>query len=211
MGSNLYENLAALSKQRQASGERSSISSLMGLLNEPSAPVGSRLPDDYGAANPMIPMPDPGPVPAASQSAFSPKQKASKGTTELERFVNAIAGQESNGKHSAVGVVTRNGDRAYGKYQVMGNNLAGSRKGWDYETTGKDVTPEQFLRNPQLQEDVAKGKLTEYYKKFGVAGAAKAWYGGPGAAKRNSNAKQYGGPSLNSYAQSIIRRMAGNK
>src|SRR5688500_8767678 len=35
----------------------------------------------------------------------------------------AIAGIESGGRYNAIGPRTKNGDRAYGKYQVMGNNV----------------------------------------------------------------------------------------
>jgi len=118
--------------------------------------------------------------------------------------MDSIAQQESGGNYSAVGVPTRSG-QALGKYQVLDSNIEGPG-GWDKETLGRDISAQEFLNSPELQEKVAQTKLAAYYKDYGAAGAAKAWYGGPGAV-RDSNAPQYGGPSINGYANSVVSRM----
>ena len=93
----------------------------------------------------------------------------------------------------------------------MPANIRGNRRGWDYEALGRDVSEGEFMKNPQLQDQIARFKLQQYYNKYGAANAATAWYGGPGAIKRSSAAKtkkQKGGyPSINSYAASILKRM----
>ena len=93
----------------------------------------------------------------------------------FEQFFSAISEQESNGNYSAKGVWV-NGDRAYGKYQVMGANIPS----WTRTYYGKSLTPQQFLNNPKAQEAVARGVLKSYFNKWGARGAAAAWYAGPG-------------------------------
>lgn len=129
------------------------------------------------------------------------------GNKKLDAFLKAIADQESGGNYSAVGVRTKYGT-AQGKYQILDSNINGPG-GWDKEVLGKNISVKQFLNNPNLQEKIARGKLTSYYKKYGARGAAKAWYAGPGNANTNSNRSQYGGPSINDYAASVLRRMIG--
>jgi hypothetical protein len=118
----------------------------------------------------------------------------------FDQFFRAIAEQESNGRYSAVGVWVR-GDRAYGKYQVMGANIPS----WTKQYYGKSLTPQQFLNNPAAQEAVAKGKLKSYYNKYGARGAASAWYSG-NPNLHMSTASQSGGPSIKSYVDSVINK-----
>src|SRR5574339_492373 len=96
------------------------------------------------------------------------------------KFMSAISGQESGGNYGA-----RNRDSGtMGKYQIMPSNLGGSKSGWDYEALGRDVSVSQFMKSPQLQEAIAQYKLRQYYQKWGPAGAAVAWYAGPGTADK---------------------------
>lgn len=121
-------------------------------------------------------------------------------------FLQSIATQESGGNYSAVGVDTGGGHRAYGKYQIMDFNFAG-KGGWDKEALGRDISIQKFLNTPRIQEKIARSKLTDYFRQYGARGAAKAWYAGPGNAYTNSDAPQYGGPSINDYANEVVRRM----
>jgi hypothetical protein len=128
-----------------------------------------------------------------------------KGNT-FDSFLRAISGQESGGNYGA-----RNRDSgAMGKYQIMPGNISGSG-GWDYEALGRNITTSQFMASPQLQESIAQYKLQSYYSKYGPAGAAVAWYAGPGAVagwKRGGGNRSQGNyPTINSYAQSILRKM----
>lgn len=123
----------------------------------------------------------------------------------LGAFLQAISTQESGGDYGAVGTPTSYGT-ALGKYQVLDSNIEGPG-GWDEETIGREITPEQYLNSPKLQEAIAMAKLEEYFKQYGPAGAAKAWYAGPGNAYSNSDSSQYGGPSINDYAASVLAHM----
>lgn len=131
------------------------------------------------------------------------KMKGSPVGGNLGKFLHAIATQESGGRYNALGIVTRSGDRAYGKYQIMGANIPS----WSEAALGKSLTPQQFLHSPKAQEAVARYKLTQYFKRYGAAGAAKAWYAGEGNARTSSDSPQYGGPSINDYAAQVLRRM----
>jgi Transglycosylase SLT domain len=121
-------------------------------------------------------------------------------------FLNAIAGRESGGNYSA----RNRSSGAMGKYQIMPGNITGSRKGWDYEALGYDVSPGQFMASPKLQEAIARYKLQQYFNRYGAWGAAVAWYAGPGALKysRNSlNRRQGAYSSISTYANAIVKRM----
>lgn len=124
----------------------------------------------------------------------------SEGGNEFNNLVAAIGGQESGGDYNA-----KNGRTgASGKYQIMPDNWPS----WSQEAglpAGAEMTPEN-------QEIVARFKLKQYYDKYGARGAAIAWYGGEGALSYSANAmnkKQGNGdePSINEYADSVLKRM----
>jgi hypothetical protein len=120
------------------------------------------------------------------------------------KFIAAISGQESGGNYSA----RNRSSGAMGKYQIMPANIRGSGKGWDFEALGRDISEAQFMASPQLQEAIARYKLQQYFNKYGPRGAAIAWYAGPGAVNRvNLNKSQGAYPTINQYANSILRRM----
>lgn len=149
-----------------------------------------------------IRMPDPNSwnIPQ-NQGVRGPSGPVASGGGDFESFVNAISGKESGGNYRAVNPHSG----AMGKYQIMPGNV----RAWSREILGYSISPQQFLANPQLQEQIARGKLLEYYKKYGAAGAAVAWYAGPGAvrSKMNSTRNQGGYPSIQKYWQDILRRM----
>jgi murein DD-endopeptidase MepM/ murein hydrolase activator NlpD len=119
----------------------------------------------------------------------------------LDALMKAIRQQESGNDYSV-----QNGIGAMGAYQVMPSNIEGPA-GWDMEVLGQNITGQEFLNSPVLQDKIAKFKLRDYFKKYGAGGAAKAWYAGPGNADLNSNAPQSGGPSVNGYAESVLDLM----
>lgn len=148
----------------------------------------------------------PGPIGprAAVQQVRSKKQKgAPVAKGDFGAFVRAIAGKESGGSYTA-----RNRDSgAMGKYQIMPSNIEGPG-GWDMEILGRNITPQQFMANPALQDKIALGKLRQYYNKYGPRGAASAWYSGDPNKWQNTS-PQGGYPSIAAYVQDIIRRMGG--
>lgn len=100
-------------------------------------------------------------------------------------FRNAISSIESGGNYGITGPVTKSGDRAYGKYQVMGANIPS----WTKEALGQTLTPEQFLASPEAQDAVFDHRFGGYVQKYGNAqDAASAWFTGrPLAQARNAS------------------------
>jgi hypothetical protein len=91
------------------------------------------------------------------------------------RWADAISSIESGGRYNLLGPVTRSGDRAYGKYQVMGSNVGP----WTKEVLGTAMTPQQFLSDPKAQDAVFAAKFGQYADKYGnPQDAASAWFTG---------------------------------
>jgi hypothetical protein len=96
--------------------------------------------------------------------------------TDLINYAKAIKQIESSGgNYGAQGPVTRNGDRAYGAYQVMGNNVPS----WTQKHFGQSLTPDQFLHNAEAQDAVFNGEFGGYVNKYGnPQDAASMWFSG---------------------------------
>lgn len=149
----------------------------------------------------------------ANQNAFASagaRQEGQKGGSGFQQFMNAISKQESGGNYGAINSMSG----AMGKYQIMPANILGTKRGWDWEVLGRDINTADFINSPQIQEQIASAKLQGYYNKYGPAGAAIAWYAGPGAAqsyvrsgKASTRGEAGGHPSVSGYVQSILKRM----
>lgn len=121
----------------------------------------------------------------------------------LGRFGNAISGIESGGKYDTLGpVIDKTGDRAYGKYQVMGANIPE----WTKEILGKPMTPQEFLANPQAQDAMFKGKFGQYANKYGPEGAARAWFAGEGG-MNNPMARDQLGTTVADYSSKFLNNL----
>jgi hypothetical protein len=118
----------------------------------------------------------------------------------------AIQSIESSGRHDAVGpwVTRKDGsrDRAYGLHQVMGNNIGP----WSQQYLGRTLTPEQFLASPEDQKALFRAKFGEYAQQYGPAGAARAWFAGPGGMNR-PGAKDPLGTSVASYENKFMNAL----
>ena len=121
---------------------------------------------------------------------------------EFRALLQAIAGKESGGNYGAV----NKDSGALGKYQIMPSNITGAG-GWDMDALGRDITAQEFLSSPKLQERIARHRLRQYYRQHGVEGAASAWYSGDPNKWKNSRNPQGNYPSIYSYVQDILSRM----
>lgn len=98
-----------------------------------------------------------------------------------EQIRNAIASIESKGSgdYGALGPYTgdpvEGRDRAYGRYQVMGRNIGPWAEQYLQQ---KGVTPEQFLKDPELQNKLFDAVFGDYVKQYGYRGAASKWFTG---------------------------------
>lgn len=127
----------------------------------------------------------------------------STGGSALDKLIKAIRGQESNNNYSAT-----NASGASGGYQILKSNFV-NPGGWDQEALGRDVTYNEFMNSPAIQDTIARYKLGQYFNKYGAAGAAAAWYGGPGAVSHMyDKTPQPGGyPSFYAYIESVLGKM----
>lgn len=131
------------------------------------------------------------------------RQEVVQMAINFEQFYRAIAEQESSNNYRAKGIWVQ-GDRAYGKYQIMGANLPS----WGRKFLGFVPSPEDFLSHPEWQEKMARGQLKEYWDNYGARGAASAWYSGDPKKHMNTSG-QYGGmPSIKSYVDSVLATAA---
>lgn len=96
----------------------------------------------------------------------------------LSSYAAAIRKVESGsyaGDYNAMGPVTRSGDRAYGAYQVMGNNIAS----WTKEVLGHSLSIQDFLDDRNAQDRVFQAKFGQSLEKFGnFADATSVWFSG---------------------------------
>jgi hypothetical protein len=169
--------------------------------NEADAVRGGRMmPDTSG--NPVQSEP---PMAPTKTSSFSPSPtpegtKNAGGPIDVERAQKATASIESGGKYDKLGPIINKGsyagDRAYGKYQVMGKNIPE----WTQATFGKAMTPDEFLANPKAQDALYQAKMTEYAAKHGPEGAARAWFAGEGG-MNDMGRKDQLGTTVESYGK----------
>lgn len=117
----------------------------------------------------------------------------------IDSYANAIAGIESGGKYGILGPVTKSGDRAYGKFQVMGQNVGP----WTEQYYGQRLSPQEYLNNPQAQDAVFQGVFGKYVEKYGPEGAAKAWFAGE-KGMNNPNAKDILGTTVDAYGRKFM-------
>lgn len=147
------------------------------------------------------------------------KVAGSTGTITKEAFIKAVSSNESSNNDSAV-----NSDSgAYGRYQIMPEN-------WP-EWSKQAGIPDADMSDPEAQRKVAAFKLGEYIDKYGVEGAAVAWYAGEGTAAQwvkdgaqanvpgsggagwdkpqYSNGNEY--PSIRQYVLNTLAEVGGGK
>ena len=100
-------------------------------------------------------------------------------TTGNDAWRNAIGMTESGNNYSALGPVVKKGryagERALGRFQIMPGNLPQ----WSQQALGRQVTPEEFLARPEIQDaifDYQFGKSVAQYGTF--QDAASVWHSG---------------------------------
>lgn len=123
----------------------------------------------------------------------------------MSAYRGAISAIESGGNYRAMGPITRNGDRAYGKYQMMGNNIGP----WSQEALGRSLSADEFLANPGFQDQIFDHKFGSYVNKYGPSGAAQAWFGGPGSVGKGGGAADILGTTGTEYVEKFNNALGG--
>lgn len=134
-------------------------------------------------------------------SSYSP----SITSPDVEKVKQGIAFVETRGApdaYSKKGVVVQGGmyagDRALGKYQVMGKNVGP----WSKQYLGREVTPEEYLASPDLQEELATARMGELLQKHGNPDdVASVWFTGQPLAQAGGDVADDTGTSNNEYQQ----------
>ena len=129
----------------------------------------------------------------------SENKPTSRADSDVIRVASAIGQFESGGNYKAIGPDTGNGNRAYGKYQVMASNIPQ----WTKEALGKSLTPQQFLADPKAQDAVAHYKMGKLLTQYGnVEDVASVWFSGRPLSKAG-NAKDVIGTTVPNYAKRV--------
>ncbi|MDW9699270.1 hypothetical protein GOB04_17660 [Sinorhizobium meliloti] len=136
---------------------------------------------------------------APSSMGINPASGGASGGSGSYR--DAIASIESagSGDYKAVGPTHPKMGRALGRYQIMEANVGP----WSREVLGREVTPDEFMANPQLQDAIFDGKFNSYVQKFGPEGAAQAWFAGPGGVGK-TNRKDSLGTDVGTYGRKFM-------
>lgn len=129
---------------------------------------------------------------------FLPPPGKNETSDDLERARASIARIESGGNYKAMGPMT-GGDRAYGRYQIMGSNIPT----WTKAALGRSMTPDEFLADPEAQDAVFNDRFGGYMNKYGPSGAARAWFAGEGG-MGNTNATDVLGTGVGQYAKRFM-------
>jgi hypothetical protein len=155
-----------------------------------------------GAGAPAV---DGAPVAGAAAPVGRAGAAAAPAGFDMDRAKYASGSIESGGRYNAVGPVTNRGDRAYGKYQVMGANIPS----WTKEALGRSMTPAEFLDSPEAQERVFETQFGKSVAKYGnPADAASVWFSGRPLAKAG-NASDVLGTTVPQYVQKFMAAYEG--
>lgn len=123
----------------------------------------------------------------------------------MQQFMNAIAANESGGQanpYTAVSPTNRNGQKAYGKYQILESNIPA----WSKEALGRSVSLQEFLTNPDIQENIARVQMEKIYNKYGnYDDLAAVWFSGRPLSGNNSS--DVTGTTVPTYVQRMRKNL----
>lgn len=156
----------------------------------------------WAALNPVFPSAPVAPAGAEPTDYASSRVAQAFGDEGTPDYGNAIASIESGGRYDAIGPTHPKLGRALGKYQIMEANLPS----WSKEALGREVSADEFLANPQIQDAIFQPKFQGYVAKYGPEGAAQAWFGGPGGVGKTGR-KDSLGTSIGEYGQKFMSKL----
>lgn len=132
------------------------------------------------------------------------QQSLSDAIEKSRQAISQIESGSPNGNYFAQGPLTRYG-RCLGRYQVCPVNIPQ----WTREALGRSLSASEFLNCPSCQDKVFEYKFGQYIKQFGSPeNAAKAWFAGPGYAKKSLSTSD-GGSTIAQYAAKFSNLYSG--
>jgi hypothetical protein len=144
---------------------------------------------------------------SGGEASFADRFPSGGSSSANPAYREAIAAIESKGSggYAAVGPVTSSGDRAYGRYQIMGNNIGP----WSEAALGKRMSIQEFMASQSAQDAIFDHKFGSYVKQFGnPQDAASAWLTGR-PLSTGGGARDLYGTSGASYAQRFTDNLRG--
>jgi hypothetical protein len=123
------------------------------------------------------------------------------------KYRDAIASIESDGSggYAAVGATHKTMGRALGRYQIMEANIGP----WSREALGREVSADEFMANPAIQDAIFDHKFGGYVAQFGEEGAAQAWFGGPGGVGKTGRTDVHGRLTIGTYGKEFVSALGG--
>lgn len=116
-------------------------------------------------------------------------------TPSIDDMADTLGKMESSGNYGAIGKPVK-GKRAIGKYQIMEQNIPE----WSKEILGREVSRDEFYKNPELQDKIAKGKIAKYLSQgYSINDIPALWLSGK-PLKRNNRVDKVAGTDVQSYA-----------
>lgn len=150
--------------------------------------------------------------PSTAGAGYNPV--STSGNFKVEQYRKSIRMIESGsfaGNYQAKGPVITNknsryfGDRAVGAYQVMSRNIPQ----WSKEALGRQLTTEEFLANPKLQDAIFDFQFNKSIVKYGSASdAASVWFTGRPASNKKAQNSSDGHTTGNQYVTRFNKNMA---
>lgn len=152
---------------------------------------------------------------ALSRAGYYANKSAPEGvptdqqSTDLSDVKRRVASAESagSGGYNAIGPAKKNGDRPFGKYQVMASNIPQ----WTSQYVGREMTPEEFLRNPEAQERVFEGAFGDALKKYGNEKDALSWWHSNHPLAEAQNRKDVLGTTTPQYVAKVTGHASGGR
>jgi hypothetical protein len=145
-------------------------------------------------------------APAAAPINIKPQASLTAAPGDVMVYAPGITKAEgTGGDYSSLGKIVTNGgmydgDRAYGRYQVMGRNIPS----WTKEILGTEMSPQEFLASPEAQDAVFKGKFMQ--KTSDPKDAASMWFTGrPLAQAQAAGAHDQLGTTASAYVGNFQR------
>jgi hypothetical protein len=137
----------------------------------------------------------------ASPAIFGAMTSEAPAAPDGSPYAGAIKSIESGGKYDIVGPTHPKYGRALGAYQVMEANLPE----WSKAALGREVSANEFLANPKVQDAVFQDRFGGYVQKYGnPQDAASAWFTGRPLAQ-GANARD----ALGTTGQSYVDKFTG--
>ena len=142
----------------------------------------------------------------ASPAIFGAMTSEAPAAPDGSPYAGAIKSIESGGKYDIVGPTHPRYGRALGAYQVMEANLPE----WSKAALGREVSADEFLANPKVQDAVFQDRFGGYVQKYGnPQDAASAWFTGRPLAQ-GANARDVLGTTGQGYVDKFNRALGSD-